>query len=117
MSHRFPAVLGPWSKLCIHAIEWLKIYSTGGFLELLLLLQEDLEELFGVWRQFFNSAILVVHLLRTGELFTRCFQQDLHGCNCDIVVLLECPPIGARELAVSAKELEPWLKIVQLSLH
>jgi hypothetical protein len=118
MGYHFPTVFGPWSKFRIHPTKRSKICSAGWFPKLLLLLQEDLEELFGVWRKFFNSPILVASLLCAGEeLFTRSFEQDLHGCTCDIVVLLECLPMGARELAISVEELEPWLQIVQLSPH
>jgi hypothetical protein len=74
MGHRLLAILRPWSKLCIHTTKRSEIRSAGGFLESLLLLQEDLEELFGVKRQFFNSPILIARLLRVREeLFTRCF--------------------------------------------
>jgi hypothetical protein len=110
MGYRFLAVFGPWSKFRIYPAEWLNICSAGWFPELFLLFQEDLDKLFGVWRKFFNSPILIARLLCAEEdLFTRSFEQDLHGCTYDIVFLLECPPMGARELAVSTEELEPWL--------
>ena len=104
MGHRLLAVLQPWSKFYIHGIKRSEIRKIGRFPKLLLLLQELLEELFGVLRQFFNSLILVACLLYAKEeLFTKCFQQNLHGCIGDIVVQLECPPISAWELAVCVK--------------
>ena len=95
LRRQLPIVGGPRSHPIGGGIIGSKVRTSGRFLEVVLLSQEESKELFGIGRELLNGLVLIGdEFCNNKVLLSWSLQEDAHGNACNAVVGLEVlPPI------------------------
>ena len=118
LQRQLPTVGGPRSHPIGGGIIGSKVRTSGRFLEVVLLSQEESKELLGIGRELLNGLVLIGDELCSNKvLLSWSLQEDAHGGACNAIVGLEVLPPILLERTRRIDKAQTRSYFVELPLH